>query len=199
MKLHPIGKALIALSVLGLSLGNAGAASLPTEERDINSYAHGLTVYTCLDIDGGVVPLVVPYEARLEMNNDITLVWPKDRCSAVFRPATMTEAVLLDKMDQPDAGDLWLKYLASTFHGAISNYSLHEFQPNIIPVNHWHIGAISMDYTQGGINYTGLLLLWRSQDKATTIAVTMQPEANQFQAKRDAIYSMIGASMLMQK
>lgn len=192
-------RAWIAFLALGSPFWTAAGASLPTTERDINSYSRGKVTYTCLEIDGGVVPLIVPYDSRLELNNDITLVWPKDRCSAAFRPATVVEAGLLDKMDAPDASDLWLKYLASTFHGAISNYSLHEFQPNIIPVNHWHIGAVSMDYTQGGVNYTGLLLLWRSQDKNTTIAVTMQTEADQFQAKREAIYSMIGVAMLLPK
>lgn len=101
-----------SMLVLSILLVSAKAGSLRTVERKIPSYAWGVRTYTCLAIDGGVVPLVIPNDATLECDGDLKIVWPKDRSSAVIRKATATETSLVNQMDQPEGPRAWKDYLA---------------------------------------------------------------------------------------
>lgn len=73
---------------------------------------------------------------------------------------------------------------------------MKDFQPGILAVNHWRIGAMSMDYSFSGVRSCVLLLLWRTKDGAT-IAVTMRTGFAEFKAHYDALCGMIGGAMLI--
>jgi hypothetical protein len=177
-----------------LTPGHAGG--LRTVERSFPSYSHGVRTYTCLLIDGGIVPLCVPNDATLENQGGLKIVWPKDRSYAEIRKATEAEVSLLDQMDQPDGPKAWKDYLAAEIKKDSDQYELKDFQPGILPVNHWRIGAMTLDYSFAGVRSCILLLLWRTQD-GTTIAVTMRTGFSEFKSHCDGLYQMIGGSMLV--
>jgi hypothetical protein len=179
------------------SLLPASGAGLRTVERKFNSY-RGERTYTCLVIDGGIVPLFVPGDAELVTGGEIRMSWPKDGSYAIFRIATPGEATLLDMMDKPEGPAEWKKYLASILGNGAAQYTLHDFEPDILAVNHWHMGAMSLDYSLQGVKSTCLLLLWRCAD-GTTIAVTLQTGFKDFKTHCDQLYSMIGGAMLIPK
>lgn len=184
----------LIFSLTFLTVGNAGV--LRTEERTLHTYFGDKTVQ-CLAIDGALLPLIVPGEARVEAYSDPRVVWPKEEHVALFRPASPEEIALLEIMDKPDASAAWEKYLAATLRGIADNYTVYDFQPDILAVNHWRIGAITLEYSLADHKYRSLLLLWRCRD-GSTIAVTLRGILNDFQDHRDALYQMIGGSMLLQ-
>jgi hypothetical protein len=179
-------------------LESVPAAGLRTVEKQFPSYAHGQRTYTCLAIDGGIVPLCLPDDATLECGDELKIVWPKDRSFAAVRKATATEASLLDQLDQPEGPKAWKDYLAEQIKKDSDQYALRDFQPGILAVNHWRIGAMSMDYSFAGVRSSILLLLWRTQD-GTTITVTLRAGYADFKAHTDALYSMIGGAMLIKE
>jgi hypothetical protein len=184
------------LFLLLCSLSSASAGSLRTVERKIPSYSQGMRTYTCLVIDGGVVPLFVPADAKLEREGDLKLVWPADRTSATIRAASPEEVALLDAMDKPEGSAQWEKYLAATLGAAADQYTVRDFQPGTLAVNHWRIGVMVLDYSLAGMRSCALLLLWRCQD-GSTLAVTMRTGFSDFNARRDQLYGMIGGAMLL--
>jgi hypothetical protein len=191
---------LALIVIAGGSLPGANAQGLVTVQRTIHSYAWGDRTYPCLAIDGGVVPFVVPPhgDATVTGGNGITISWPKDGTIAVVRGASKLEAALTDMMDKPDAADAWKRYMASTLRDPRYTCKVNDFQPDVLDVNHWRIGAITMDYSLGGLNSTSLLMLWRCKD-GSTLAVTMQSGRDQFKAHSDQLFSIIGGSLLMKR
>jgi hypothetical protein len=187
-----------AAMLVGWGHPSASRAALASEQRTIRSYAHGERVYTCLLIDGGALPLVVPNDAQVEAGDAVTVSWPGDGTTASFQTATPREAALCDLMGQPQAAAEWQNYAAAALQETHSTCTLRDFQPNILPVNHWQIGAISMDFTSGGVPYTCLLMLWRCRD-GSTIAVKLNARSDIFDAKRDVVFGLIGSGMLMEK
>jgi hypothetical protein len=179
------------------SLLPASGEVLHTVERKMNSY-RGERTNTCLVIDGGVVPLFVPDDATLQTGGEIRMSWLKDGSYAIFRTATPVEAALFDIMDKPEGPAEWKKYLAATLGDGAAQYTLRDFQPDILAVNHWHMGAMSLDFSLQGVKSTRLLLLWRCAD-GTTITVTLQTGFNEFKTHCDQLYSMIGGSLLLEK
>jgi hypothetical protein len=193
--LHSLRR-LVWTSLLLASPLPAPAASLRTVKKDIPSYSRGIRTYTCVAIDGGIVPLCVPDDATLENEPELKIVWPQDRSAAEIRKATAAEVSLFDKMDQPDGPKEWKDYLAGQIKNVSDQYTVQDFQPDILPVNHWRMGALSLEYSFAGARSCILLLLWRTQDGAT-IAVTMRTGFSDFKAHREALYQMIGGSMLL--
>jgi hypothetical protein len=189
--------ALLAL-LLGAAVSPLHPASLPTVDRQISTYRYGEQTVTCLEIDGGVVPLKVPYGAQLEVNSDVVVVWPEGGSRATFRPASARERELFTEMDKPEAAGDWQKYFESLYDKGASAFVLRDFQPDILQVNGWNMGQISMDFDLGGNKYTAMLLLWRCRD-GSTIAVSMQSEAKSFLDQRTDLLAMIGSAMLMHK
>jgi hypothetical protein len=179
------------------SLLPASGEVLHTVERKFNSY-RGERTNTCLVIDGGIVPLFVPNDAELQTGGEIRMTWPKDGSYAIFRTATPAEAALFDIMDKPEGPAEWQKYLASTLGNGAAQYTLRDFQPDILAVNHWHMGAMSLDYSMQGVKSTRLLLLWRCAD-GTTLSVTLQTGFSDFKTHCDQLYSMIGGALLIEK
>jgi hypothetical protein len=188
--------ALILLA--GLPLANAGAQGPATVARTIHSYAWGDRTYTALAIDGGVVPLITPPTSgtHIRGGDGVTITWPGDDAIARIRGASKPEAGLLDMMGTPDAPDAWKKYIASTLHDHRYTFQVHDFQPDVLDVNHWRIGAISMDYSLGGLKSSSLLMIWRCLD-GSTLAVTLQSGAGTFKAHSQELFSLIGASLMM--
>jgi hypothetical protein len=185
-----------AVFALLILLAPVHAGGLRTVERSFPSYSHGVRSFTCLAIDGGIVPLCVPDDATLENQGELKIVWPKDRSFAVIRKATEAEISLLDQMDQPDGPKAWKDYLAAEIKKDSDQYELKDFQPGILAVNHWRIGAMTLDYSFSGVRSCILLLLWRTQD-GTTIAVTMRTGFSEFKSHCEGLYQMIGGSMLV--
>jgi hypothetical protein len=183
--------------LLLLACSSAGAQGLATVQRTIHTYAWGDRTYTCLAIDGGIVPLVPPMgDATVEGGDGVTVTWPKDGAFAVIRGASRAEAALLDLMGKPEAADAWKLAIASTLHGHGYKFKVNDFQPDVLDVNHWRIGSISMDYTIGAMKSSSLLMLWRCKD-GSNLAVTMQAGSDKFKSHSDELFSMIGAAMIM--
>jgi hypothetical protein len=193
-------KILLHLSCVAnlLLVCTAGAQGLATVQRTFHSYGWGDRTYTCLAIDGGVVPLVIPpgNDATVSAGDDVTISWPTDGATAVIRPASKAEAALVDLMGKPDAADSWKRYIVSTLRDKGYTYQVHDFQPDILDVNHWRIGAITMDYSIGGRKTTSLSMLWRCKSGAT-LAVAMQADPGHFKSHSDQLFSLIGASMIL--
>jgi hypothetical protein len=175
-----------------------GARGVDTIERTLHDHFQGDRTFTCLVIDGGVVPLGVERgrDTQVRGGGGVTITWPKDNAIAYIRDATHAEAALLNLMGTQDAPVAWTKYMISTLHGPGYKYQVHDYQPDILDVNHWRIGAITMDYSVGGLSSSSLLMLWRCKDGAS-LAVTMQCDPAQFQAHYNELFSMIGASLLL--
>jgi hypothetical protein len=186
------------MMVAGLSQPGACAQGLPTVQYTMHSHAWGDRSYPSLVIDGGVVPLIVPPhgDATVAGGDTATITWTKDRAVAVIRRASPGEAALVDLMGKPAAADAWKKYMASTLRGPGYTYKVNDFQPDVLDVNHWRIGAITMDYSVGGRKSSSLVMLWRCKD-GTTLAVTLQGDPDEFKSHSDELFSMIGASLLM--
>lgn len=182
--------------LLGSSMAPARGEALQTVPKTIHSYAFGDRTYTCLVIDGGVVPLIVPPGATVSADDAVKVTWSRDGAVALFRPASPAEAALVDLMDKPDGADAWKKQIVSTLRGSGYKYTLHDLQPNILGVNHWHIGAISMDYSLVGLKSSSLLMVWRCRD-GKTLTVTLQGGTDTFKTHCDELNSMIGGAMLM--
>lgn len=191
-----LGPALVLSLLTGVAL--AESAGLSTGEKTIRSYAYGERVYKCLKIDGSIVPLVAPPGAKVDGEGELKVVWPEDRSFAIIRKATAAEVALFEDMDKPEAPKEWKDYLAATIKNESDQYSVRDFQPNILAVNHWRIGAISMDYSFAGVRSCALLLLWRTQD-GTTITVTMRTGFSDFKSRCDQLYSMIGGAMMLKE
>ncbi len=187
----------VFILLLGHPLTSATAQGVATVQKTLHSYAWGDRTYTCLAIDGGVVPLIVPPmgDAQVQGGDGVTITWPKDDATAIIRGASHAEVALLDLMGTDKAADAWKKYIASTVHGPGYKISVHDFQPDVLDVNHWRIGAISMDYSVGGMNSSSLLMIWRCKD-GSTLAVTMQASADMFKSHADELFAMIGTSLV---
>jgi hypothetical protein len=184
--------------LFGLSLPGAHGHGVATVTRTLHSYAWGDRSYTCLAIDGGDVPLIVPPggDARVQAGDGVTITWPKDNAVATIRGASPEEAALVDLMGQKEAADSWKKYIASTLHDPRYQIQVHDFQPDVLDVNHWRIGAITMTYSIGGRVSSSLLMIWRCKD-GSTLAVTMQAGPDSFKSHSDELFSMIGSSLLL--
>jgi hypothetical protein len=185
-----------ALLALGLTLLTASGQGLRTVERTIQSYAYGKRTYTCLALDGGVVPLFVPADAKLTASGNLKITWPADQAAAVIRPATAEESALLDGASQPNGRELWQKALLAYLHDPGFEYSVGEFQPAAPPINHWRIAEMTLIYSLGGVKAGRMLLVWRTQDD-TTLVLTMQSGFNTFQNHCDALHSMINGAMIL--
>jgi hypothetical protein len=189
--------ATFAFLLILLPLGDK-ALALATSTRVIPSYSWGNRTYTCLDIDGGQVPIPVPPVGGpvIQGGDSITLTWPKDGTVAVIRSASKPEAALADLMDQKEAPDAWAKYIKSTLKGAGYTSTVHDFQPNCLNVNHWKIGAITMDYALGGRKSSSLLMIWRTKD-GSTLTVTMQSDPAVFKTHNTDLFALIGGSLVI--
>ncbi len=182
--------------LLGHPIPDARAQGPDTIQRTIHSH-FGDRTYTCLVIDGGVVPLVPPdSNTQVRGGNGVTITWPKDNAIAIIRGASPAEAALIELMGKKEGAEAWKKYMASTLHGPGYTCTVHDFQPDMLDVNHWRIGAITMDFAVGGGKYASLLMIWRCRD-GTTLAVTMQCGPDQFEAHCKELFGMIGASLVM--
>jgi hypothetical protein len=189
----------LALLLLpGASLPCARAQGPDTVQRTIHSHFWGDRTYTSLVIDGGIVPLVVPPggDTQVRGGTGVTITWPKDDAIARIVRATRAEAGLLDLMGQKEAADAWKKYIASTLHGTGYKVQVHDFQPDVLDVNHWRIGAITMDYSLGGRASSSLLMLWRCKD-GSSLAVTLDASPETFESHSKEIFSMIGTSLVL--
>jgi hypothetical protein len=184
--------------LLGHPAADARAQGPETVQRTVHSSLSGDRTYTCLVIDGGVVPLAVApgSDAQVRGGSGVTITWPADHATARIRGATPAEAALLDLMGRPEAAAAWTKYMGSTLRGPGYKFQVHDFQPDCLDVNHWRIGAITMDYTVGGRTSASLLMLWRCKN-GTSLAVTMQADPEPFKAHYKELFSMIGASLLL--
>jgi hypothetical protein len=186
--------------MLGHSTLGDDARGLSTIQRTFHTYSWGDKTYTCLVIDGGIVPLCTPPVGgpKVEAGDGVTITWPKDGTVATIRTASREEAALADMMGQPDAAEAWKKAIVSTLHDSGFTYKVNEFQPDFMDVNHWRIGAITMDFSIGGRQSASLLMIWRCKD-GSTLTVTMQADPEPFKAHSKELFSMIGASMLLNK
>ena len=175
------------------------ARGVGTSQRTISSYSWGDRTYTCLLIDGGEVPLPVPPTGGptvLAGNGGVSITWPKDGAVAIIRSGSKGEAALLDLMDKPEGPDAWKRYIVSTLRGPGYTYAVHDFQPDCLTVNHWRIGAITMDYAVGGRKSSSLLMLWRCKD-GSTLAVTMQSGPDEFKSHYDELFALIGGALVI--
>jgi hypothetical protein len=175
------------------------AQGVGTSQRTIPSFSWGNRTYTCLLIDGGEVPLAVPPVGGPVIHGgggEVTITWPKDGTIAVIRTGSRAEAALLDLMGKQEAADAWKKYMASTLRGPGYTFTVHDFQPDRLSVNHWRIGAITMDYAVGGRKSSSLVMLWRCKD-GSTLAVTMQSGPDEFKGHYDELITMIGNSLVI--
>ena len=174
------------------------ALALATSQRVIHTFSWGDRAYTCLNIDGGQVPLPVPPSGgpTIQGGSSLSIKWPTDGTIAIIRDASKSEAALLDLMGTEKAADAWKRYMGSTLHGTGYTSTVHDFQPDCLDVNHWHIGAITMDYELGGRKSSSLLMIWRCKD-GTTLAVTMQSDPSVFKAHYTELTSLIGGSLVM--
>jgi hypothetical protein len=183
--------------LLGHLNPDARAQGPDTIQRTLHNHFTGDHTYTCLVIDGGVVPLIpAGNDTEVRGGNGVTITWPKDNAIAIIRGASRAEAALLNLMGTKDAAAAWTKYMASTLHGPGYTYTVHDFQPDMLDVNHWRIGAITMDFTVGGGKYSSLLMIWRCRD-GSTLAVTMQSSPDQFKSHCDDLVAMIGSSLIL--
>jgi hypothetical protein len=183
--------------LLGHPIAEARAQGPDTVQRTIRNRLTGDHTYTCLVIDGGVVPLVSPNShAQVRGGSGVTITWSTDDAIATIRGASGAEAALIELMGKKEGPDAWKKYMASTLHGPGYKYTVHDLQPDILDVNHWRIGAITMDYTLAGRASSSLLMIWRCKD-GSTLAVTLQAGRENFQAHSQEIFAMIGASLLI--
>jgi len=174
------------------------ALALATSTRVIPSFSWGNRTYTCLDIDGGQVPLPVPPVGGplVHGGDSVTISWPKDGAVAIIRTASKPEAALADLMDQKEGPDAWAKYIKSTLKGSGYTSTVHDFQPNCLNVNHWKIGAITMDYALGGRKSSSLLMIWRTKD-GSTLTVTMQSDPDVFKTHNTDLFTLIGGSLVI--
>ena len=172
--------------------------NLPTVERTFPSYAHGDRTYTCLEIDGGVVPLVLPDDARLQPGDELKVLWPKDRSFAKFRAALPREIALMDMIDKPQAPVNWKRYIAEIIGDDADQYAVRDFQTDVIAVNHWRIGMMAMDYSLLGVRSCCLLLLWRCRD-GSTITVVVRTGYEDYKIRFQELKTIIGGAMLVPK
>jgi hypothetical protein len=188
-----------ALALLaGLLPATASAQGLETVQRVMHSRSWGDRTYTCLAIDGGVVPLVVPpgKGTRVQAGGGVTITWPNDDGIAHIRTASKQEAALADLMGKPEAAEAWKKYIASTLRGPGYKFQIDDFQPDMLDVNEWRIGAVSMEFTLAGRSSSSLVMIWRCKD-GSTLAVTLLAGLDAFKAHAAEIDSMIGSSLLL--
>jgi len=174
----------------------ASGGNLRTVQRTIHSYGHGDRTVSCLAIDGGLVPLILPNGAILQPGSEIKILWPKDRSFATFRAASPREIALMDMMDKPQAPVHWKRYVAEIIGDDADQYAVCDFQTNILAVNHWRMGMMAMDYSLLGVRSCCLLLLWRCRD-GSTITVIMRTGFSDYKTHRQELFSMIGGAMLM--
>ena len=174
----------------------ANGGCLRTVQRTIHSYGHGDRTVSCLAIDGGLVPLVLPNGSILQPGNEIKILWPKDRSFATFRAASPREIALMDMIDKPQAPVNWKRYIADIIGDDADQYAVCDFQTNILAVNHWRMGMMAMDYSLLGVRSCCLLLLWRCRD-GSTITVIMRTGFSDYKTHRQELFSMIGGAMLM--
>jgi hypothetical protein len=193
---EPFAAALIL--VLAHPYPSAGAGGLSTVERTFHSYAAGDQTCTCLAIDGGIVPLIPPRggDFSVQGGDGAAIIWPEDDTIARIRSATPAEAALANLMGAPEAADAWKRYFASTLSGGGYKIDVHDFQPDVLDVNHWRIGAITMDYSIGGRKSSSLLMIWRCKD-GSTLAVTMNSDPGSFKGHYDELSRLIGGAMIM--
>ena len=190
---------IVALIVLpGQLLTSASAEGLHTVERTFHSFAAGDQTCTCLAIDGGIVPLIAPPKGDFSVRggHGAAIVWPGDDTIAHIRSSTPAEAALADLMGTPKAADAWKRYVASTLSQGDYKIDVHDFQPDVLDVNHWRIGVVTMDYSIGGRKSSSLLLIWRCKD-GSTLTVTMNSDPGNFKAHYNELMCLIGASMIM--
>jgi hypothetical protein len=180
------------------SLPPANGESLPTVERSFPSYAHGDQTYTCLEIDGGIVPLILPNDARIQSGDELELLWPKDRSTAIFRAASATEIALMNMIDKPEGPVSWKRYLATLIDGVSDQYAVRDFQTHLLDVNHWRVAAMAMDYSLLGVRSCCALLLWRCRD-GSTIAVVMRTGYEDYKIRFRELNAIIGGAMLVPK
>ena len=135
--------------LLGCSLLTASAQGLGTVQRTFHTF-RGDRTYTCLLIDGGAVPLTPSGTAKVSAGDGVSVNWPEDGAAAIIRPGSSGEAALLNLMGKPEAALAWKKYIVATLRDPGYTYLVHDFQPDVLDVNHWRIGAITMDYSIGG-------------------------------------------------
>ena len=187
----------LSFILLGFPFPRAGAQGIHTIQRTLHTHDAGDVTYVCLAIDGGVVPLVPSSrDMRIQAGGGISITWTKDNSIATFRGASAAEATLADLMGTPKAADAWKSAIASTLHGSGYTVEIHPYQPDILDVNHWRIGAITMDYAIGGRKSSSLLMIWRCKD-GSTLAITMNSDPAQFKGHCDELYGLVGSSMLM--
>jgi len=187
----------VSFILAGFPFLQASAEGLHTAQRTIHTYAAGDVTYTCLVVDDGVVPLVPSSrDMRIQAGSGVTITWTKDDSVAHIQNASATEAILADLMGTPKGADAWKSCIAATLHGGGYTMEVHPYQPDVLNVNHWRIGAITMDYSMGGRKSSSLLMIWRCKD-GSTLAVTMNSAPEQFKGHCDELSALIGTSMLM--
>jgi hypothetical protein len=164
----------------------------------MHTFSWGDRSYTCLDIDGGQVPLPIPPVGgpKITVGNGVAITWPPDGATAIIRDASKPEAALFDLMGKPEGGDAWKKYMVSRLRGKGYTTTVNDLQPDCLNRNHWRMGAITMDYALGGRKSSALLLLWRCRD-GSTLAVTMDTDPAAFKTGVAELFSLLGGAALI--
>jgi hypothetical protein len=188
----------VLILLLWCSHPPANGEGLPTVERTFPSYGHGLRTYTCLEIDGGIVPLVLPNDARLQPGDELEVLWPKERSTAIFRAASATEVALMNMIDKPEGPVSWKRYLATLIDNDSDQYAVRDFQTHLLDVNHWRVAAMAMDYSLLGVRSCCALLLWRCQD-GSTITVILRSGYDDYKIRFRELTAIIGGAMLVPK
>lgn len=189
-----------ALLLLGLAfcLRPPVAQALTIGERVRSVYNRGNVRFSCLMVDGGAVPMNPPSGARMTISGGvIAFIWPEGKAEASLKNASPTESSLIDKNGKSVEQPAWESAILSQIDPTAIGKQLHDFQPDIMPINHWKMGVVAYDYQLGGTKWTTLLLVWRCQD-GTSISVKLFSQASEFENTRNALYQIIGGSMLLE-
>ena len=174
------------------------AVALNTSQRVIHTFSWGDRSFTCLNIDGGQVPLPIPPVGgpKVAVGNGVAITWPGDGATAIIRDASKGEAALFDQMGKPEGADAWKKYMLSRLRGKGYTATVNALQPDCLDRNQWRMGAITMDYAVGGRKSSALLMLWRCKNGAT-LAVTMDTDPAVFKTRVSDLFNLLGGAMLI--
>ena len=174
------------------------AEALSISQRVIHTFSWGDRTYTCLNIEGGQVPLPIPPLGgpKVTVGSGVAITWPADGATAIIRNASKPEAALIDLMDKPEGADAWKKYIVSRLHGEGYTATVGSLQPDCLDVNHWRMGAITMDYALGGRKSSALLLLWRCKD-GSTLAVTMDTDPAALKTHVADLFTLLGGALVI--
>jgi hypothetical protein len=183
--------------MLVLCFPTTGGA-LSTSERVIHTFSWGDRSFTCLNIDGGQVPLPIPPVGgpKVSAGSGVSITWPADGATATIRDASKSEAGLFDLLGKPEAADAWKDYMVSRLRGKGYSWKVGDIQPDFLDVNHWRMAAMTMDYALGGRISSSILILWRCID-GSTLAVAMESDPKAFKNHLADLRAILGGTMLV--